>query len=599
MGVSKKEEQTPEEKLVDELVGIGMQIEGKVRDDAPSDKQREIKSIVKKSWVNGASCEEIERTYNENIEKSILLEESGDEDNKFSKKLSGFGTSTKKRFQKIDLNFVNNKGFKNTANYIQGLNIKNNTVKWWKDRKIFDDNPKPKNEYSNLVLNKKNTGSFNRTSNKRNNRFPDNSLNQEKVSSLNETLNQEKVSSLNESLNRDKVSSLNESLNRDKVSSLNESLNRDKVSSLNRDKVSSLNRDKVSSLNRDKVSSLNETPIQQSNESFNETPNKQNNRYPDYSSVQKNSVSFNEISNKQGNRFPEKTPSKLTNKSFNEKLASKFRKPQKDENHTSDNQSFIDVDEKKYKQESKKENLVDELVGIGSSSGKKLNSLAIPEIYKFAIKTTVQAVWKEGRPVEEIQKTYDDLVTTHLQDKEELDKQKSLKMEIDELKKELLFKEEEENNKLKFEGYFQEINQDLSINHDKEFFCSSYLEENTILIEKKKPLSKNFCGENKILYLDILSCVYEKENPQYDYVQIFTNGFNCKLINKNRDNSLKDFYDKLMEKINDEKTFYQKNIKKDEKSSYSKADELIKWHELKEKGVITPEEFEEKKNKLL
>jgi hypothetical protein len=75
MESSSREELTPEEKLVDELVGIGMQIKGKVSDDAPLDKQREIKSVVKKVWANGATCEEIEKTYFENVQKSIYSEE--------------------------------------------------------------------------------------------------------------------------------------------------------------------------------------------------------------------------------------------------------------------------------------------------------------------------------------------------------------------------------------------------------------------------------------------------------------------------------------------------------------------------------------------
>ena len=544
MGSSSREEQTPEEKLVDDLVGIGMQIEGKVRDDAPLDRQREIKTIVKKSWVNGATCEEIERTYHENIKKSIDLEEKGVEDINFSKKFSDFGKISKEKFQKIDFNFIPKKGFKKiNLNFISNTNLKNNVLNWWKDRKIFENVQKPKNDYSNLVLNKKNTGSLKNTSSKENGRF----------------------SNVPSSKEGDRFSNLGSTKVKDRFSNLPSSKEEDRFSNL------------PSSKEGDRFSNL--------------PSNKENNKFPDSSSNKLSNNSFNDAIN---NKFRKSE----NNNSFNDAINNKFRKPENHENKASDSKSFIDFDEERYRQESMKENLVEELVGIGSSIGKELNSLNILDIYKFAIKSAVQSVWKEGRSIEDIQKTYDALATKHLQDKEELEKQKSLKIELDELKKESLIKKEVEKNKLKFEGYFQEIKKDFP-SSDKEFFCTSILEDNTVLIEKKKPLSKTLCGENKILYLDILSAVYEKENPQYDYVQIYTTGFIFKLINKNRDNSLKDFYDKLMEKINKEKTFNVKKIKKDEESSYSTADELMKWHQLKEKGIITQEEFENEKDKLL
>jgi len=246
-----------------------------------------------------------------------------------------------------------------------------------------------------------------------------------------------------------------------------------------------------------------------------------------------------------------------------------------------------------------KEKLVDELVGLETSFSKNLNSLDVLDIYKLAIKSTVFSVWKDGGSLDAIQKTFDDLATKFSHDNEELKKHELLKKELEVLKKESQIKEELEIKKLKFEGYIQEIKKDFPNSKDKEFYCNALLEDNTVLIEKKKPVSKNFCGENKILYLDILSATYEKENPQYEYIQIFTKGFIFKLINRKKNKNLKDFYDKLMEKINQEKIFHVKNIKKEDKTTCSNADELMKWHELKEIGVITPEEFENKKNKLL
>jgi hypothetical protein len=426
MEPSNIEEQTPEEKLVDELVGIRMQIEGKVKEDAPVDKQREIKSVVKKAWVNGASCEEIEDIYYDYVRNSIESEEKNAEQKEFSRKLSDFGAKTKKEFQKIEFNFVPNN------------DIKNNVLSWWK--------------------------------------------------------------------------------------------------------------------NRVKSEAISET----------NTNNNNNNKY------------------------------------FNKRLLNKkTKKLEKNEYENSDFQSFADFDEEKYKQENMKKELVDKLVGLGSSFGEELGSLNILDIYKLAIKSTVQSVWRDGRSFDEIQKTYDDLATKHLQDKEELEKQKLLKKELNELKKESIIKEELKNEKLKFEGYIQEIKKDFLHNKDKEFYFTALLEDNTIFIEKKKPISKTFCGENKILYLDILSAVYEKENRQYEYIQIYTEGFIFKLINKNRNKNLKDFYDKLMERINKDKICNSKNNIKKDIESYSDADELMKWYELKEKGVITQEEFENKKSNLL
>lgn len=414
------EEQTPEEKLVDELVGIRMQIEGKVKEDAPLNKQREIKTIVKKAWANGASCEEIETTYYEILRKSISSEEENAEQNDFSKKLSNFGKKTKKEFKNIDFNFIKTD------------NIKDNVRDWWKTRTKSED-------------------------------------------------------------------------------------------------------------------------IQETNTAY-----------------------------------------------FNKTLNKKFRKLEKNEHGTLDFKPSNDFNEEKLEEENMKKNLVDKLVGLHSSFGEELNSLDILDIYKLAIKSTVQKVWNEGGSPAEIQKTYDDLATKHLNDKEELEKQKFLKKELDELKKESLLKEELENKKLKFEGYIQEIKKDFPNNNDKEFHCTTILENNTIFIEKKKPISKSFCGENKLLYLDILYAVYEKENPRYEYIQIYSEGLIFKLINRNKDKNLRDFYDKLMERINKEKICLAKNdVKKEDKYHSSDADELMKWHELKEKGVITQEEFENKKNNLL
>ena len=461
MESSNIEEQTPEEKLVDELVGISMRIEGKVKEDAPVDKQREIKNVVKRAWVNGASCEEIENTYYEKL-KIAIDSEKNVEQTDFFKKLSDFGTKTKEEVNEINFNFVNVDNIKNNVGTIRNnaSNMKNNVLDWWKDKAIIEK------------VQETNGKSFNKMQNK-----------------------------------------------------------------------------KFKKLKKSK-------------------PETQKIEY-ESSSVQSSSDSGEngECGTKE---LGYETPSI---------------------------KSSTDSAEEKHELERKK--LVDKLVGLDSSFGDELSSLNILDIYKLSIKSTVHSVWKNGGSTDEIQKIYHDLVTKHLQDKEELEKQELIKKELEELKKESLLKKELKNEKLKFEGYMEEIKKDFSDNKNREFHCMALLEDNTIFIEKRKPIRKTFCGETNVLYLDILSAVYEKENPQYEYIQIYTEGFIFKLVNKNKDSNLKDFYDKLMEKINKEKISHLKNVKKEDDSSCSDADELMKWYELREKGVITQKEFENKKDELL
>ena len=65
MGIFKK---SPEEKLVDELVGSGFLICDNLSDVLISPvSQNELQEIVKGAWKNGASVSEIQRVYDENL----------------------------------------------------------------------------------------------------------------------------------------------------------------------------------------------------------------------------------------------------------------------------------------------------------------------------------------------------------------------------------------------------------------------------------------------------------------------------------------------------------------------------------------------------
>lgn len=69
MGIFSKKEKTPEERLVDELVGSGSSARGTLMNVFPDNAaaRAELHEIVQKAWKNGASVSEIQRVYDDNF----------------------------------------------------------------------------------------------------------------------------------------------------------------------------------------------------------------------------------------------------------------------------------------------------------------------------------------------------------------------------------------------------------------------------------------------------------------------------------------------------------------------------------------------------
>jgi len=70
MGLFSKKKESPEEKLVNELVGTGSGSTNNLSHALDSSSsQKELKDIVKEAWKNGASCGEIQKVYDENLHR--------------------------------------------------------------------------------------------------------------------------------------------------------------------------------------------------------------------------------------------------------------------------------------------------------------------------------------------------------------------------------------------------------------------------------------------------------------------------------------------------------------------------------------------------
>ncbi len=77
MGFFSKKEKSPEEKLVDELVGSGFSVRGNLIDVLDSRSARiELQEIVQEAWKKGASVIEIQKVYDENLTRLRSLSEN-------------------------------------------------------------------------------------------------------------------------------------------------------------------------------------------------------------------------------------------------------------------------------------------------------------------------------------------------------------------------------------------------------------------------------------------------------------------------------------------------------------------------------------------
>lgn len=121
--------------------------------------------------------------------------------------------------------------------------------------------------------------------------------------------------------------------------------------------------------------------------------------------------------------------------------------------------------------------------------------------------------------------------------------------------------------------------------------CTAILEKNFIEIKKRSMVRGKPRGEKKILYRDIVTVDFDKTRRwSIDGVQIHVQGFVYTI--QSNSNTAELFFENLVDKVN--KSKQQGTDSKD-----SLADEIAKFHDLKEKGILTEEEFESKKKELL
>lgn len=166
-----------------------------------------------------------------------------------------------------------------------------------------------------------------------------------------------------------------------------------------------------------------------------------------------------------------------------------------------------------------------------------------------------------------------------------------------------------EKRKIIFKGSIKEKTRtgigDTMIN---KFKCTAILENNMIAFKKRSYWFGLPHSEKKISYSRILDIDYENNSAlSKGFIQLHTKNSLFTLWNNDDGVMLKNFYNGLISKVN-ESNFPQipnsKNINNDNNSHkhnrfYSSAIDLMKWHDLKERGIITDEEYEIKKKMLL
>lgn len=166
-----------------------------------------------------------------------------------------------------------------------------------------------------------------------------------------------------------------------------------------------------------------------------------------------------------------------------------------------------------------------------------------------------------------------------------------------------------ENREIIFEGIIKEKTRtgigDTLINH---FKCTAILEKSMIAFKKRGYWLGLPHSERKIPYSRILDVEYEIHTAfSKGFIQLHTKNSLFTLWNKNNGIMLKNFYNGLisrMGRINLPKRNNIKNIHKtndiyDNNKFYSSANDLIIWYDLKERGIISHEEYEIKKKLLL
>jgi len=111
--------------------------------------------------------------------------------------------------------------------------------------------------------------------------------------------------------------------------------------------------------------------------------------------------------------------------------------------------------------------------------------------------------------------------------------------------------------------------------------------------------SKMDKGTKTVLFQDITSIDLDL-GITYNYIVLTMAGSPGITLQQNNKRQIQKFYDLLHYKFQSFKTKGNENINQNNvASTVSDTDELLKWHDLKEKGVITEEEFEAKKKQIL
>lgn len=155
------------------------------------------------------------------------------------------------------------------------------------------------------------------------------------------------------------------------------------------------------------------------------------------------------------------------------------------------------------------------------------------------------------------------------------------------------------NNKIFFMGSISEVKSSLTGRTNQEYASISYLMEEYLLIEKLSLFSKTERGDKKIPYERISSIDYDKPTTFgiTSGIDITLSGSDVVSLKSVNDKSTENFY-RLLTRVVDENRKPQVTQVIHQETT-TNADELLKWYDLYEKGVISEEELNQKKKELL
>lgn len=154
-------------------------------------------------------------------------------------------------------------------------------------------------------------------------------------------------------------------------------------------------------------------------------------------------------------------------------------------------------------------------------------------------------------------------------------------------------------NKIFFIGSTTDSKATLTGRTSKAYATISYLEQDYLLIKKLSAFTKKGRGDKKVPYSNISSIDYDKPGTfgVTSGIDITLSGSDVIALKSIFDKSTENFYTMLTKVVEEKKKPQPTHIIQQE--TISNADELLKWHALYEKGIITEEEFNQKKNELL